>query len=158
MSKVRLDHILSHSPPRNGFRVSSRCGNRDCLYEGETGRFRPRPDLIVRQRESLLPIIKTKWKCIKSKIEDTKKLYSNSRVYHLITYRSPHDFPKIALLYPDLGDLTPDPFRCRHTISTRRSKDLIVAIAGSSNADLNENESIRLVTTLGLPPLAQGGD
>lgn len=56
-----IERTLSRALAGTGFRVSSQGGHRDCLYEGETGRFRTRPDLIVRQGEKIALIIDTKW-------------------------------------------------------------------------------------------------
>ena len=41
--------LLTRALARTDLTVSAQGGHRDCLFEGETGRFRTRPDLIVRR-------------------------------------------------------------------------------------------------------------
>lgn len=118
-----------------GFRVSSQGGHRNCLYEGETGRFRTRPDLIVRQGEKIALIIDTKWKRMTPRIDDPKQGVSQTDVYQLMAYGRLYDCPNVMLLYPHHGDLPPDPICRRYSIATRGAEEsLTVAtqdLAGS---------------------------
>ena len=59
-------------------RVSAQGGHRDCLYDGETGRFRTRPDLIIRRGSRVAFIIDTKWKRI-TRTDDPKQGVSQAR-------------------------------------------------------------------------------
>jgi len=54
--------VLSQALVGSGLRASAQGGNRDCLYEGDNGRFRTRPDIIIRQGNRVAMIIDTKWK------------------------------------------------------------------------------------------------
>ena len=59
--------------------VSAQGGHRDCLFEGETGRFRTRPDLIIRRGSQIDLIIDTKWKRM-TRIDDPKRGVSQADV------------------------------------------------------------------------------
>ena len=65
--------------------VSVQGGHRDCLFDGEAGRFRTRPDLIVRRGSQIALIIDTKWKRI-TRIDDPKQGVSQADVYQLMAY------------------------------------------------------------------------
>src|SRR6056297_377426 len=130
-----VERILSRALAGTGFRVSSQGGHRNCLYEGETGRFRTRPDLIVRQGERIALIIDTKWKRMTPRIDDPKQGVRQPGVDRLIAYRRLYDCPNVVLLYPHHGDLPPDPIRRRYSIGKKGAAEaLIVAthdLAGS---------------------------
>src|SRR5690606_40562140 len=55
-----IEQILSRALVGTGFRLSSQGGHRNCLYEGDIGRFRTRPDLIIRRDEKIVLIIDRK--------------------------------------------------------------------------------------------------
>ena len=87
-----VGRLLARALAGTGLRVTAQGGHLDCLYEGETGRFRTRPDLIVRQGSQIALIIDTKWKRIK-RIEDPKRGVSQADVYQLMAYGRLYDCP-----------------------------------------------------------------
>lgn len=139
-----IERILSRALAGTGFRVSSQGGHRDCLYEGETGRFRTRPDLIVRQGEKIALIIDTKWKRMTPRIDDPKQGVSQTDVYQLMAYGRLYDCPNVVLLYPHHGDLPPDPIRRRYSIATRGAHEsLIVATQDLAGKQRDHREALR---------------
>ena len=80
------ERLLSRVLAGTGLRVSSQSGYRDCLYEGDIGRFRTRPDLIVRDTDGIALIIDTKWKRMTLRIDDPKQGVSQADVYLLMVY------------------------------------------------------------------------
>lgn len=120
--------VLSRALVGTGLRVSSQGGHRDCLFEGDIGRFRTRPDLIIRQGEEIVLIIDTKWKRMTPRIDDPKQGVSQADVYQLMAYGRLYDCPNVMLLYPHHGDLPPDPIRQKYSVATTGSDEkLIVA-------------------------------
>ena len=97
--------------------VSVQGGHRNCLFEGETGRFRTRPDLIIRRGGRPVLIIDTKWKRMTEQIDDPKRGVSQADVYQLMAYGRLYDCPRVVLLYPHHGGLRPDPIRQRYSIA-----------------------------------------
>ena len=108
--------LLARALAGTGLRVSVQGGHRDCLFEGETGRFRTRPDLIVREGNRTAVIIDTKWKRIAG-TDDPKRGVSQADVYQSMAYRQLYDCPNIVLLYPHHGGLPPDPVFQRYSIA-----------------------------------------
>ena len=100
--------LLARTLADTNLRVSAQGGHRDCLFEGDTGRFRTRPDLIVRQGSRIALIIDTKWKRI-TRIDDPKRGVNQADVYQLMAYGRLYDCPHVMLLYPHHGGLRPDP-------------------------------------------------
>jgi 5-methylcytosine-specific restriction enzyme subunit McrC len=88
------------------------------LYEGETGRFRTRPDLIVRPGEKMALIIDTRWKRMTPRIDDPKQRVSQADVYEQMAHGRLYDCPNVVLPYPHHGGLPPDPIRRRYSIAT----------------------------------------
>ncbi len=109
--------LLARALAGAGLRVSAQGGHRDCLFEGETGRFRTRPDLIVREGDRVAVIIDTKWKRIATRIDDPKRGVSQGDVYQLMTYGRLYDCPNVVLLYPHHGGLPPAPVFERYSIA-----------------------------------------
>lgn len=123
-----VERILSRALVGTGFRVSSQGGHRDCLYEGDMGRFRTRPDLVIRQGEQIALIIDTKWKRMTPRIEDPKQGVSQADVYQLMAYGRLYDCPNVMLLYPHHADLPNDPIHQTYSIAIKDSVEkLIVA-------------------------------
>ncbi len=119
--------MLARALAGTDFRVSVQGGLRACLYEGETGRFRTRPDLIIRQGNRNALIIDTKWKRI-TRIDDLHDGVSQADVYQLMAYGRLYDCPHVVLLYPHHGGLPPDPIRQRYSIAMPDAHEsLIVA-------------------------------
>ena len=108
--------LLARALAGTDLSVSAQGGHRDCLFEGETGRFRTRPDLIIRQGSRIALIIDTKWKCI-TRIDDPKQGVSQADVYQLMAYGRIYDCPRVVLLYPHHGGLPPDPILQRYSIA-----------------------------------------
>jgi len=123
-----VGRILSRALAGTGFRVSLQGGHRDCLYEGDMGRFRTRPDLIIRQGEQIALIIDTKWKRMTPRIDDPKQGVSQADVYQLMAYGRLYDCPNVMLLYPHHADLPNDPIHQTYSIAAKDSDEkLIVA-------------------------------
>ena len=99
-------------------RVSAQAGHRDCLFEGETGRLRTRPDLIVREGDRVAVIIDTKWKHVATRIDDPKRGVSQGDVYQSMAYGRLYDCPNVVLLYPHHVGLPPAPVFERYSIAT----------------------------------------
>ena len=108
--------LLARALAGTDLTVSAQGGYRDCLFEGETGRFRTRPDLIVRRGSRIALIIDTKWKRI-TRIDDPKMGVSQSDVYQLMAYGRLYDCPYVVLLYPHHGGLPPNPILQRYAIA-----------------------------------------
>ena len=139
-----VERILSRALAGTGLRVSSQGGHRDCLYEGDTGRFRTRPDLIVRDTNGIALIIDTKWKRMTPRIDDPKQGVSQADVYQLMAYGRLYDCPNVVLLYPHHGDLPPHPMRRRYAIATKGADEtLIVATQDLSGPQRGHKEALR---------------
>ena len=108
--------LLARALAGTDLSVSAQGGHRDCLFEGETGRFRTRPDLIVRRGSRIAMIIDTKWKRI-TRIDDPKQGVSQADVYQLMAYGRLYECPYVVLLYPHHGGLPPDPILQRYSIA-----------------------------------------
>lgn len=106
-----IGRILTRALGGTGFRFSWQGGHRDCLYESEIGRFRTRPDFIVRQSERIVLVIDAKGKRTVPRIEDPKQRISQAGVYQLKAYDSRYVCSDIVLLSPQYGDLPLDPVR-----------------------------------------------
>lgn len=148
-----IERILSRALAGTGFRVSSQGGYRDCLYEGDVGRFRTRPDLIIRRGEQIALIIDTKWKRMNSRIDDPKQGVSQADVYQLMAYGRLYNCPKVMLLYPHHGDLPPDPIRQRYTIAAQGAyEQLIVATQDLASTQRDHRDALRqlILNFLGL--------
>ena len=139
-----VERILSQALAGTGFRVSSQGGHRDCLYEGDIGRFRTRPDLIIRQGEEIALIIDTKWKRITARIDDVKQGVSQADVYQLMAYGRLYDCTNVILLYPHHGDLPPDPICRGYSIAARGADEkLIVATQDLAGSRLDHKRELR---------------
>ncbi len=141
-----VERILSQALAGTRFRVSSQGGHRDCLYEdeGDIGRFRTRPDLIIRQGEEIALIIDTKWKRITRRIDDPKQGVSQADVYQLMAYGRLYDCPNVMLLYPHHGDLHPAPIRRRYSIAAKGADEkLIVATQDVAGTQRDHRDALR---------------
>ena len=87
--------LLARALAGTDLRVSAQGGRRDCLFEEEKGRFRTRPDLIIRRDRRIVLIIDTKWKRITSRIHDTKQGVSQADIYQLMAYGQVYDCPDV---------------------------------------------------------------
>jgi 5-methylcytosine-specific restriction enzyme subunit McrC len=139
-----VERILSRALAGTGFRISSQGGHRDCLYEGDIGRFRTRPDIIIRQGEQIALIIDTKWKRMTPRIDDPKQGVSQADVYQLMAYGRLYDCPTVMLLYPHHRDLPPDPIRRRYSIAESDADEkLIVATQDLAGTQRDHKDALR---------------
>ncbi len=99
--------LLARALTGTDLSVAAQGGHRDCLFEGETGRFRTRPDVIIRHGNKIALIVDTKWKRIKG-IDDPKQGVSQADVYQLMAYGRVYECPDVVLLYPHHGGLPPE--------------------------------------------------
>lgn len=142
-----LDRLLSRALTGTGLRVSSQGGHRHCLYEGDIGRFRTRPDIIVRDNDGIALIIDTKWKRMTPRIEDPKQGVSQADVYQLMAYGRLYDCPNVVLLYPHHGDLPPDPICQRYSIAAKGAEEtLIVATQDLAGTQRGHQDALRQLT------------
>lgn len=139
-----VEQILSRAFAGTGLRTSSQGGHRNCLYEGTTGRFRTRPDIIIRQGEQIVLIIDTKWKRITPHIDDPKQGVSQADVYQLMAYGKLYDCPKVMLLYPHHGDLSPEPIQRWYSVaSSHADEKLIVATQDVAGTQRDHRDALR---------------
>ena len=108
--------LLARALAGTGLSVSVQGGHRDCLFQGETGQFRTRPDLVIRQGPRIVLIIDTKWKRM-TQIDDPKQGVRQSDVYQLLAYSQVYECPDVVLLYPHHGGLQSDPIRQRFAVA-----------------------------------------
>ena len=92
--------LMKRALSGSGLSVASQGGHRDCLFDGEAGRFRTKPDLIIRKGEEIVLIVDTKWKRMTARIDDPKQGVSQADVYQLMAYGQLYDCPRTMLLYP----------------------------------------------------------
>lgn len=102
--------LLARALSGTGLRVIPQGGRQNCLFEGQTGRFQTRPDVIVRRGSRIVLIIDTKWKRIKG-IDDPKQGVTQADVYQLLAYGRIYECTDVVLLYPHHGELRPEPIR-----------------------------------------------
>ena len=119
-----VGRLLSRALAGTDLRVTAQGGHRDCLFEGETGRFRTQPDLIVRRGSQVVLVIDTKWKRIKP-ADDPKRGVSQSDVYQLMAYGRLYDCPHVVLLYPHHGSLPSDAVLHRYSIAKSGARESI---------------------------------
>ena len=135
--------LLARALSGTGLRVAAQGGHRDCLYEGETGRFRTRPDVIVRHRNRIALIVDTKWKRIAG-VDDPKQGVSQADVYQLLAYGRIYECPDAVLLYPHHGDLPPEPIRRPYSIAKPDARErLIVATLDLAGPRRNHEKALK---------------
>lgn len=100
------------------FRITSQGGQRDCLFEGEEGRFRTRPDILIRHKDDVIMVIDTKWKRISPRIEDAKQGISQSDVYQMMAYSQLYACDRVMLLYPHHQGLSGTSLQQSYAIGT----------------------------------------
>ena len=111
-----VTRLLARALSGTGLRVTGQGGHRDCLFEGKTGRFRTRPDVIVRRGNRIALIIDTKWKRIAG-TDDPKQGVTQADVYQLLAYGRIYDCSDVVLLYPHHSALPPEPIRRPYSIA-----------------------------------------
>lgn len=138
--------LVTQALAGSGYRVSAQGGHRDCLFEGNTGRFRTKPDLIIRQGDRTVLVIDTKWKRMAPRIDDPKQGVSQADVYQLMAYSQLYRCPKVMLLYPHHGELPPDPVHTTYTIANEDAKQcLIVATLDVTDTSQAHAESLKIL-------------
>ncbi|WP_167648693.1 McrC family protein [Mameliella alba] len=138
--------LLTKALSGSGYRVSAQGGHRDCLFEESTGRFRTKPDLIIRRGDRTVLVIDTKWKRMSPRIDDPKQGVSQADVYQLMAYSQLYRCQNVMLLYPHHGDLPPDPIRTCYAIANAGAKEnLVVAtldVTGPSRTHVQALEAL----------------
>lgn len=135
--------LLARALADTGLSVSMQGGHRDCLFDGDAGRFRTRPDLIVWRARRIALIIDTKWKRI-TPIDDPKQGVSQADVYQLMAYGRIYDCPDVVLLYPHHGALPPDPIQRQYSIAKKGAKEsLFVVTLDVSEPRRNQETALR---------------
>ena len=114
--------LLARALADTDLSVSAQGGLRDCLFEGEIGRFRTRPDLIVRRGGWISLVIDTKWKRI-THVDDPKQGVSQADVYQLMVYGRVYDCPHVMLLFPHHAALPPEPTLQRYSIAKPHAEE-----------------------------------
>ncbi len=138
-----MARLMARALAGTGLRVSAQGGLRTCLYEGETGRFRTRPDLIIRKGNRNVLIMDTKWKRI-TRVDDPHEGVSQADVYQLMAYGRLYECPYVILLYPHHGELPPDPIRQRYSIAKPDAQEsLFVATLDITGPRLKHDVALR---------------
>lgn len=141
-----VTRLITRALAGSGYRVVAQSGHRDCLFEGGTGRFRTKPDLIIRQGDQTVLVIDTKWKRMAPRIDDPKQGVSQADVYQLMAYSQLYRCPNVMLLYPHHGDLQPDPIRTRFAIASEGAEECLqvatLDVTGSSHAHVKALKSL----------------
>ena len=130
--------LLPRALSGKGFQVVAQGGHRDCLFEGELGRFRTKPDVIIRQGGRVVMVIDTKWKRMTPQIDDPKQGVSQADVYQLMAYSQIYNCSNVMLLYPHHGALPPDPIYTKYRIGTKNAQRILTV------ATLDVTDSARM--------------
>lgn len=117
-----VGRMLARALAGTSLRVSAQGGQRYCLFTEETGRFRTRPDLIVRRGSQIDLIIDTKWKRI-TRTDDPKWGISQADVYQLMAYGRLYNCPNVMLLYPHHNELPAGPILHQYSIAKSGAKE-----------------------------------
>ena len=138
-----VGRLLARALAGTDLRVTAQGGHRDCLFEGKTGRFRTRPDLIIRRGSQIALIIDTKWKRI-TRIDDPKRGVSQADVYQLMVYGQLYDCSHVMLLYPHHGDLPPEAILQRYSIAMPGAQEsLFVATLDVTGSHTSHKATLR---------------
>jgi len=124
-----IGRILSRALAGTGLRASSQGGHQDCLYEGDIGRFRTRPDIIIRYDEHIQLIIDTKWKRMTPRIDDPKQGVSQADVYQMMAYGRLYNCPKVMLLYPHHGDLPSELIQRWYSVASKDADEKLIVVS-----------------------------
>ena len=128
--------LLKHALAGSGLRVSTQGGHHSCLFYGETGLFRTRPDIIVRRGDQIVLVVDTKWKRMAPRIDDPKQGVSQADVYQLMAYGRLYQCPRTMLLYPHHSDLDGEELHRNYSIAARDS-DKVLTFA---TVDVSQNK------------------
>ncbi|UWR30990.1 McrC family protein [Sulfitobacter sp. W002] len=115
--------VLKRALTGTGRKVTSQGGHKSCLFEDGTGRFRTRPDIIVKEGSDVVLIIDTKWKRMTPRIDDPKQGVSQSDVYQLMAYSQLYQCNRVMLLYPHHQGLPSEPICKPYDIASPTGTD-----------------------------------
>ena len=132
--------LLVRALSGTGLGVSAQGGHRDCLFEGESGRFRTRPDVIVRRGNGVALIVDTKWKRIAG-TDDPKQGVSQADVYQMMAYGQLYECPNVVLLYPHHGALPPEPILRPFSIAKPGARERLFVATLDVTRSRRESES-----------------
>ncbi len=134
--------LLARALAGSELSVSAQGGHRDCLFQGTAGRFRTRPDVIVRRGGRIAVIVDTKWKRV-TQIDDPKQGVSQADVYQLMAYGRLYECPDVLLLYPHHGGLPPEPFlQCYSIAEPEARESLFVATLDLTGSHLKHRAAL----------------
>ena len=135
--------LLARALAGTDLSVSAQGGHRDCLFEGDIGRFRTRPDLIIRRGSSINLIVDTKWKRI-TRVDDPQQGVNQGDVYQLMAYGRVYDCPHVVLLFPHHAALPPEPILQRYSIVMPGAKEsLFVATLDVTGSHQSHEAALR---------------
>lgn len=121
-----VTRLLTKALVGTGLRVSAQGGHRDCLYDGYIGRFRTKPDILIKQDDKIVLVVDTKWKSIASTINDPKQGVSQSDIYQLMAYAKLYECKRVMLLYPHHGKLPVSPVRQTYAIAAQDAAETLI--------------------------------
>lgn len=147
--------LLKRALAGTSLRVVTQGGHRDCLYEEGVGRFRTRPDIVIRDADGPTIIIDTKWKRMTPRIDDPKQGVSQADVYQLMAYAQIYRCDRVMLLYPHHQGLPATPIRKTYDIATPDNPGRLIV----SSVDVSPPHSVvsSALGALVLQTLAQDG-
>jgi len=135
-----ITRLLKRALAGTSLKVSSQGGHRDCLYEDGTGRFRTRPDIVIRDGTGIALIIDTKWKRMAPKIDDPKQGVSQADVYQLMAYSQIYACDRVMLLYPHHVELPSTSVRKEYNIAAKHGPSRLIVSTidvASGNSDVS---------------------
>jgi 5-methylcytosine-specific restriction enzyme subunit McrC len=117
--------------------------------------FQLKPDLILKDGvDKFRLVLDTKWKCLKSDVEDRKNGVSQADMYQMYAYAKQYDCENVVLLYPKNGEAIEKDY----AVSGDESKNIRVkTIDLSGDLKMNPNglkANIKNILAVG----SQGGD
>ena len=121
-------------------RVFAQGGRKACLFEGETGYFQTRPDLIVRQGNRNALIIDTKWKRI-TRVDDPQEGVSQADIYQLMAYSRLYECPHVMLLYPHHGGFSSAPILQQYSIAMPNAPESLLVATLDVTGSHREHET-----------------
>lgn len=144
-----IARLLTRALAGTELRASTQGGLRDCLYESDIGRFRTRPDIIIRKNDQIVLIIDTKWKRMTPRIDDPKQGVSQSDVYQMMAYGQLYRCQNIMLLYPHHSGLSENPILQHYSVASvgAEEKLFLATIDVSGSADGHRKALTGLVET-----------
>lgn len=130
-------HVRELCPPEARVRLQAR-GRRLWLMRRENGRgvFRLKPDVLVDdQDERALLVLDTKWKRLKSDVEDSRNGVSLADVYQLYGYVQRYGCQEAVLLFPRVPGATEKSYLLHDEPDMRSVRVAFVDVARDLSAD-----------------------